>query len=145
MPTYEYRCGSCKKKVSVFFLSIAQAQRENPVCPLCQGTQLSRLMSRFALVRSSAKLLDGNGDMPDLGDVERGDPRALARMMRQLSDEAGEPMEPEMEGVLERLESGEDPESLGRELEAAEGGGAPDSMGASGAFDSGAGAGGSGE
>ena len=52
-----------------------------------------------------------------MDDIEKGDPRAIARLMRQMSDETGVPMEPEMEGVLNRLEAGEDPESIEADMD----------------------------
>ena len=113
MPTYEYACSGCRKRVSLFFLSIRRAEEEKPRCPACGGTDLARLVSRFSMVRSSGSLLSPSGpDLSSLSDLESGNPRALARFMRQMSDEAGEPMEPEMEGVIDRLESGEDPEKI---------------------------------
>ena len=60
--------------------------------------------------------------------LENEDPRALAHFMRQMSDEMGEPLDPEMHEVIDRLEAGESPEaieeSLGGEL-GEELGGAP--------------------
>jgi len=116
MPTYEYACQDCRKKVSLFFLSIRQAEEEKPECPLCKGTNLSRLVSRFTVARSSGSIDTSSDEIPGLSDLENGDPKALARWMRRMSDETGEPMEPEMEGVLDRLESGEDPEKLEAEM-----------------------------
>src|SRR5579862_2349295 len=112
MPIYEYSCQTCRKRVSVFFLSITRAQEDQPVCPECGGQQLTRLVSRFRVGRAQGPSLDEGGELPGMEDLERGDPKAIARMMRQMSDETGEPMEPEMEGVLNRLEKGEDPESI---------------------------------
>jgi putative FmdB family regulatory protein len=112
MPTYEYACQTCRKKVSIFFLSIKRAQEETPRCPECNGEKLTRLVSRFMVGRAQGPALEEGGDLSGMEDIERGDPRAIARLMRQMSDETGEPMEPEMEGVLNRLERGEDPESI---------------------------------
>ena len=44
--------------------------------------------------------------------LENEDPRALAGMMRKMSDEMGEPLDPEMHEVVQRLERGESPESI---------------------------------
>jgi putative FmdB family regulatory protein len=118
MPTYEYFCEGCKKRVSLFFLSIRQAQEQPPRCPSCEGSKLNRLVSRFQTVRSSrAGEAGGDLDSADVSDLESGDPKALARWMRRMSEETGEPVQPEMEGILDRLESGEDPEKIGSELE----------------------------
>jgi putative FmdB family regulatory protein len=119
VPIYEYRCADCQRKVSVFFRSFGAVT--DPVCPRCGGTRLTRLMSRVAVHRGGG---DDAGD--DFGGDEFGgmldgldenDPRALARAMRRMSDEAGEPIEPEMEEALGRLEAGEDPERVMAELD----------------------------
>lgn len=116
MPIYEYRCADCRRKVSIFFRSFGAVT--DPVCPNCGGTRLTRLMSRVAVHRGSAG--DG-GDGDDFGGDDLGgmldgldenDPRALARAMRRMSDEMGEPLEPEMEAAIGRLERGEDPEAV---------------------------------
>jgi putative FmdB family regulatory protein len=115
MPIYEYRCADCRRKVSVFFRSFSAVT--DPVCPRCGGTQLTRMMSRVAVHRGGN---GGNGGDDFGGDdfggmldgLDENDPRALARAMRQMSDEAGEPIEPEMEEALGRLEAGEDPERV---------------------------------
>lgn len=61
----------------------------------------------------------GGGAGPDLaamesmfGGVDENDPRSVGRVMRKLAETAGEPIEGEMEEVVRRLESGEDPESI---------------------------------
>jgi hypothetical protein len=44
--------------------------------------------------------------------LESEDPRALASLMRKMSNEMGEPLDAEMNEVLGRLESGENPEAI---------------------------------
>lgn len=126
MPIYEYRCGDCGRKVSLFFRSFS-AVTDEAACPHCGGTQLRRLISRVAVRRGA-----GGGDAGDddfggdefggiLDGIDENDPRSLARAMRRMSDETGEPVEPEMEEALGRLEQGEDPETVMAGLD--EGGG----------------------
>lgn len=117
MPIYEYRCGSCRRRVSVFFRSLSSVTE--PVCPRCGSRDLTRLMSRVAVHRAAG---GGDGDgLDDLGGgfegLDERDPRAMAQALRQMSDETGEPLEPEMEEALGRLEAGEDPESVLGELD----------------------------
>ena len=130
MPIYEYRCADCARKVSVFFRSFNAVT--DPVCPRCGGTQLTRLMSRVAVLRGTG---GDNGDFDDdggdfdtfLDGVDENDPRSVARAMRRMSDEMGEPIEPEMQEALTRMEAGEDPErvmaSLDEQLGDGDGGG----------------------
>jgi Flp pilus assembly protein TadB len=44
--------------------------------------------------------------------LENEDPRALAGFMRKMSDEMGEPLDAEMNEMVDRLERGESPESI---------------------------------
>ncbi|MBI4736129.1 MAG: zinc ribbon domain-containing protein, partial [candidate division NC10 bacterium] len=81
MPTYEYSCEDCGKRVNIFFLSIKKAQEEAPRCPACGGGKLTRLISRFSTVRASSAGPDQGGDVPGLSELESGDPRSIARWM----------------------------------------------------------------
>jgi putative FmdB family regulatory protein len=131
MPIYEYRCGNCARKVSVFFRSFNTVT--DPVCPRCGGTNLTRLMSRVAVHRGTSgdggdDFGDGDGDFDNFLDgVDENDPRSVARAMRRMSDEMGEPIEPEMQEALTRMEAGEDPErvmaSLDEQMGEGDGGG----------------------
>lgn len=113
MPIYEYRCGSCQRRVSIFFRGFSAVA--DPVCPRCGSRELTRLVSRVAFHRSASPA----GDDFDgaLDDFDESDPRAMARSLRAMSDEMGEPLEPEMEEALGRLEAGEDPDAVMGELE----------------------------
>ncbi|HEX5504999.1 MAG TPA: zinc ribbon domain-containing protein [Thermomicrobiales bacterium] len=133
MPIYEYRCADCRRRVSVFFRSFSAVG--DPVCPRCGGTRLTRLMSRIAVHRGAAgDDLGGDdfgaddefGGLPD--GLDEDDPRAMARMLRRMSDETGEPLEPEMAAALGRLEAGEDPERVMAELDESPAGGEDDDL-----------------
>jgi hypothetical protein len=61
--------------------------------------------------------------MANWGDVDENDPRAMGRMMRQMSSELGEEMPPEFDEVVGRLEAGESPEEIEQSMpELGEGG-----------------------
>ena len=135
MPIYEYRCGACKRRVSVFFRSFSAVGEAS--CPRCGGTDLTRLMSRVTVIRGGG---DGGDDGDDLGGdaeamlagLDENDPRSVARWARRMSEEMGEPIEPEFEEALGRIESGEDPE---RVMEEIDGGGPADGDGGDGGDD----------
>ena len=112
MPIYEYYCGVCRKRVSVFFRTMSSASDANAVCPQCSGQQLRRLVSRVAVLKSEESRMDALADPSLMAGLENEDPRALAHMMRKMSDEMGEPLDGEMTEVLGRLESGESPEAI---------------------------------
>lgn len=112
MPIYEYRCGNCRRRVSVFFRTLGAAQTDTPHCPNCDSTNLSRLVSRFATVKSEDARLDAMADPSALGGVDENDPKSLARFMKNMSGEMGEEMGPEFDEMVGRLEAGESPEEI---------------------------------
>jgi putative FmdB family regulatory protein len=129
MPIYEYRCADCRRRVSVFFRSFSAVGE--PSCPRCGGHNLTRLVSKVAVRRGGGSadtdFADGGAMDGMLDGLDESDPRALARAMRQMSDEMGEPIEPEMAEALGRLEAGEDPDTVMAGLdEETEGGGEDD-------------------
>lgn len=114
MPIYEYRCHDCKRRVSIFWRSFSDLENENavPHCPRCNGTHLTRLISRVAVVRSEESRLDDLADPGMLADLDENDPQSMARWMRRMSQETGEDLGPEFDEVIDRLEAGENPEDI---------------------------------
>src|SRR2546430_12595013 len=118
MPIYEYRCTACRKKVTV--LTLRASEVVEPVCEHCGSRALTRLMSRFALVRSEESRLDGLGDPSSLGDLDENDPKSVARWMRKMGKELGDDAGEDFDEMVDEMEAGggEDSEEGG------EGGGA---------------------
>ena len=126
MPIYEYYCYDCRKRVSVFFRSMSVASDAAARCPTCTGERLHRLVSRVSVLKSEESRMENLADPSLMSGLESEDPRALAGLMRKMSDEMGEPLDAEMNEVLGRLESGESPEAIEAAMPAlggAEGGG----------------------
>lgn len=114
MPVYEFRCNACGRKVALRYASIAEYSAATPACPRCQSTDLTRLISRIAIKRSSlSRLFSGDADDDAaFDDLENADPATLGRMLREMGDEVGEDMGPEFDEVVTRLERGESPEDI---------------------------------
>lgn len=112
MPIYEYFCYDCKKRVSVFFRTMSVASDDDAVCPTCEGKRLKRLVSKVRMLRSEESRLESLADPSMMSGLEGEDPRALASFMRRMSDEMGEPLDPEMTEVMDRLEAGESPDAI---------------------------------
>ena len=112
MPIYEFRCNSCRRRTSVFTRSISSPV--SAVCQHCGSSELSRLISRVAVLRSQDDALSGI-DESSLAGVDENDPGSVARWVRRMSRQMGEPLEPEMESDLERLEAGEMPDDFGED------------------------------
>jgi hypothetical protein len=83
---------------------------------------MARLISRVAVLRSGDDDFGGL-DESSLADVDENDPRSMARWVRKMSRQMGEPLDAEMETELERMEAGEMPEDFD------EGDGADDAFG----------------
>ena len=72
---------------------------------------VQRLIGRVRFARSEEARLESMADPASLAGLED-DPRALGRMMRQMSSEMGEEMGPEFDEVVDRLEKGQSPEEI---------------------------------
>jgi putative FmdB family regulatory protein len=110
MPIYEFRCNACKRRVSVFQRLIGAPTAA--ACPNCGGGDLSRLVSRFAVVRTEDQRLDSLDDDSLLSGVDEDDPRSVAAFARKMQDKLGEDAEPEFEEMIDRMEAGEMPDEL---------------------------------
>ena len=113
MPIYEYRCAGCRRRVSIWWKTLWRgggwASRS---AHAAAATELSRLMSRVAVLRSEESRLDDMADPAAFGDLDENDPRSIGRWMRRMSAEMGEDLGDEMSEVVDRLEAGESPESI---------------------------------
>lgn len=128
MPIYEYGCYDCRKRVNLFFRSFADVKIKDAVCPRCGGRNLKRLISKVAFVRSEESRLDSLADPTSLAGLDENDPKSMGRWMRKMSQEMGEDLGDEFGEVVDRLEAGEDPESIEKSMPelAGDSGGADD-------------------
>lgn len=127
MPIYEYGCYDCRKRVNVFFRSFSDAENKEAVCPRCGGANLKRLVSKVAFLRSEDSRLDDLADPSSLAGLDENDPKSIGRWMRKMSNEMGEDLGDEFGEVVDRLEAGEDPESIEKSIpELGSAGGADD-------------------
>ena len=112
MPIYEYRCNTCKKRVSVLTLRISEEVR--PECDRCGGHDLSRLMSRFAMGKSEEARLDALADPSSLSGIDENDPKSMARWMRKMGKELGEDLSgDDFEQMVDDMEAGNLPDDDG--------------------------------
>jgi putative FmdB family regulatory protein len=113
MPIYEFYCLDCRKKVSLFYRTLSAAQEAAPVCPICGGKRLHRLVSRVRVLHSEEDRLERLADSSLMAGLEEEDPQALARFMREMKHELGDEMDdPELDEMIGRLEAGESPEAI---------------------------------
>ncbi|HBH01273.1 MAG: FmdB family transcriptional regulator [Candidatus Rokubacteria bacterium RBG_16_73_20] len=102
MPIYEYDCRDCRRRVSLLVLRPSTAPP--PTCPRCGGASLSRVLSRFATVKSEEARLESLADSASTGDLDENDPGSVARFMktmgRELGDDLGEDFEAAMDEAM---------------------------------------------
>lgn len=115
MPTYEYRCLDCRQRVAIY-QRYEDYGRVPVACPHCGGSRLERRIGRVRVARSEESRLDTLSDPSDWGDVDENDPRSVARMMRRMGSEMGEDMPAEFDEVVDRLEAGESPEEIEKDI-----------------------------
>jgi len=114
MPTYTYRCNECKKRFERF-MNYEEYGKTTVTCPFCQSAKVLRRIDRIRIAKSAKSNLDEFTDPSQLEGLED-DPKALGRLMRQMGEEMGEDVGPEFDEVVTRLEKGQDPEQISREM-----------------------------
>ena len=118
MPTYEFRCQDCRRLVRLrmsfaeYETATAPLSASAPTCPHCQNQNLKRRIGRIALAKSEDARMDAMMDDSALASLDENDPQAIGQFMRKMSREMGEDMGDEFNEVVDRLESGESPDSI---------------------------------
>jgi putative FmdB family regulatory protein len=99
MPIYEYECHDCRRRVSLLVRTFAAASAA--ACPRCGGASLTRLMSRFATVKSEDARLEGLANDASLGDIDENDPGSVARFMKKMGREFGDDLGDDFESAVD--------------------------------------------
>ncbi len=141
MPIYEFYSPDTNTIYSFFAKTLAQG-RLIPKCPDNPKARMQKLVSTFAVTgKRGRKLGPGEeGASPPPGDdlpagmddakmeaamgamekefssVDENDPKAMARMMRRMSELTGEKFDEPMEEAVRKLEEGANPDSLEDEM-----------------------------
>ena len=118
MPLYDYFCLDWQKRFDLVMTYAEYCAR--PVsCTHCQSKNVRRRIPRVRVAKSEDSRMDSlAGDFSDpsaLAGLEN-DPQAMGRMMRKMGKEMGEEMPPEFDEVVSRLEKGQSPEDIEKEL-----------------------------
>ncbi len=146
MPIYEYYCQDNHTIYQFYAKTLAQGQTV-PKCPANPAFRMRKLVSAFAITSGGgkdetaevkpgaapggdpaedARMEAAMGAMEkEFSSIDENDPKAMARMMRRMSELTGEKIDGEMEEVVRKLEEGADPDSLEDQL----GGGGPEAGG----------------
>ena len=106
MPIYEYECQGCRRRVSLLVRSLAG--HTSPRCPRCGSAELSRLMSRFATVKSEDARLESLADPAQYGDLDENDPKSVGRFMKRMGQEMGEDLGEDLDAAMDEAMAEED-------------------------------------
>jgi putative FmdB family regulatory protein len=121
MPYYEYRCLDCRRRFTIF-LTYSEYGKKAVACTHCGSLNIQRRINKVRIAHSEESRLENLADPGNLAGLED-DPKSLGRMMREMSKESGEDMGPEFDEVIHRLESGQDPGQIEKDMpQLAEGG-----------------------
>lgn len=101
MPIYEYVCQSCRKKISLLVLN---RESYSPQCTKCGGTDLQRIMSRFAAVRSEESRMESLSDPGKWGDLDENDPKSMVKFMKKMGREMGDELGEDYDQLIEEAE-----------------------------------------
>jgi putative FmdB family regulatory protein len=112
MPIYEYRCGACRRRSSLFYQTFSAAERAEPRCEHCGSADVSRLVSRVAVLKSEESRMDDLADDAALADVDESDPRSIARWARRMGEQLGEDVGDDFREMVDQLEAGEMPDDM---------------------------------
>jgi len=132
MPIYEFYSPDTNRIYTFFARSLAQG-RTTPRCPDQAKARMERALSRFAVTgraeekppgeggefaaqdpRMERAMAEMEGEMASMSD-DHPDPRQLGRLMRKMTEAAGQSLPGNMDEMIRRLEKGEDPEKLEEE------------------------------
>lgn len=111
MPIYEYECRGCHRRVSVLVRSLSGGP--SPRCPRCDSAELTRLMSRFATVKSEDARLESFADPAQYGDLNENDPQSVARFVKRMGTEMGEDLGEDLDAAMDEARSESPTEEAG--------------------------------
>lgn len=127
MPIYEFYCQPCNTVFNFYSKRIDTVTR--PDCPRCGRPELERRVSMFAAIGKVTEEeeqfsgLDENkmeraleSLMRESEGINEDDPRQMAGLMRKFTERTGINLGGNMEEAIARMERGEDPEQIEKEM-----------------------------
>ncbi len=128
MPIYEFYCDSCN--VIFNFFSSRVNTEKIPDCPKCGKKELSKQISRFATIGKAKEqnddMLGGLDEtkmehafeslMSEAENINEDDPKQMASLMRKFTSKTGINLGDSMEEAISRMEAGEDPDQVEKEM-----------------------------
>ena len=115
MPTYDFICNDCAQRFEIF-LTFSEYGKKTVVCAHCGSKNVRRRMTKVRIAKSEESRMESMAD--DFSGFEgmEENPEAMGRMMRKMGKQMGEELPPEFNEVVDRLEKGQSPEEIEKEL-----------------------------
>ena len=127
MPIYEFYCSDCNTIYNFYSKRIDTETR--PDCPRCDRVELERQVSMFATIGKASEEDDQfagideskmeqalDSLMRESEHINEDDPKQMATLMRKFTERTGMSLGDNMEEAISRLERGEDPEEIEKEM-----------------------------
>jgi len=128
MPIYEFYCDNCN--VIFNFFSSRVNTSKIPNCPRCRKKELSKQISTFATIGKAKEESDDplagfdetkmehafESLMKEAENINEDDPKQMATLMRKFTSQTGMHLGDSMEEAISRMEAGEDPEQVEKEM-----------------------------
>ena len=127
MPIYEFYCSDCNTIYNFYSKRIDTETR--PKCPKCGKGGLERQVSMFATIGRASEEDDQLGGldeskmeqaldslMRESEGISEDDPKQMATLMRKFTERTGISLGDNMEEAISRMEKGEDPEQIEKEM-----------------------------
>jgi putative FmdB family regulatory protein len=127
MPIYEFFCQDCNTVFSFYSKKVDTVTK--PACPRCNRKELDRQVSMFSTIGKASEEddqlagLDENkmeqaleSLMRESEGMNENNPQQMASLMRKFSDRTGVNLGDNMQEAISRMEKGEDPEQIEREM-----------------------------
>ena len=119
MPSYDFRCNTCGRSALLSYKSIKDYDSATHICPHCQSTDLTRVISKVAIARPSR---DYTGMSPQqmVKVMESGNSNEMGELFRQIGETVPGGMDNQFNEVTEKLLQGQKPEHVEADLQAAD-------------------------
>ncbi len=127
MPIYEFFCADCNMIFNFFSRRVDTETK--PDCPHCQKKELDRQVSMFATIGNATEEADQfagldeskmeqalDSLMRESEGINEDDPKQMATLMRKFTERTGINLGDSMEEAISRMEKGEDPDEIEKEM-----------------------------